>query len=94
MQMPNVGYIRFDRDPAASCSHIVGADRIMISQLECRSVPWKSMTCVAGIAQVVALLYYTISYFPGGTNGVFFVMKMAFGAFTNCLRGMQRAVTG
>ncbi len=44
--------------------------------------------------QVVALLYYTVSYFPGGTNGVRFVMKMAFGAFMNCCRGMQRAVTG
>ena len=44
--------------------------------------------------QVVALLYYMLSYFPGGANGVKFVLKMAFGAFLNCMRGMQRAVTG
>ncbi|CAL5219080.1 g844 [Coccomyxa viridis] len=52
------------------------------------------LTIVCCGAQVVALLYYTVSYFPGGTNGVRFVMKMAFGAFMNCCRGMQRAVTG
>lgn len=45
-------------------------------------------------SQVVALLYYMLSYFPGGANGVKFVLKMGFGAFLNCMRGMQRAVTG
>lgn len=50
--------------------------------------------CSPGAMQVIALLYYTVSYFPGGANGVKFVMKMALGAFLNCCRGMQRAVTG
>ena len=45
-------------------------------------------------SQVVALLYYMLSYFPGGANGVKFVLKMGIGAFLNCMRGMQRAVTG
>ncbi len=60
----------------------------------------RALACASGcltlhdVVQVVALLYYTVSYFPGGTNGVKFVMKMAFGAFMNCCRGMQRAVTG
>ncbi|EIE25582.1 tetraspanning membrane protein [Coccomyxa subellipsoidea C-169] len=51
------------------------------------------LSLVCCCLQVVALLYYTISYFPGGTNGVKFVMKMAFGAFAQCLGGVQRAVT-
>ncbi len=42
--------------------------------------------------QVVALLYYMISYFPGGTNGVKFILKMAVGAAAQCFAGMQRAV--
>ncbi len=45
------------------------------------------------LMQVVALLYYTVSYFPGGTNGAKFVLKMAVGAFAQCLGGVQRAVT-
>ena len=42
--------------------------------------------------QVVALLYYMVSYFPGGTNGVMFILKMAAGAFAQCVNGARRAV--
>jgi hypothetical protein len=42
--------------------------------------------------QVVALLYYMVSYFPGGTNGVMFILKMAAGAFAQCVNGTRRAV--
>ena len=55
---------------------------------------WLQIMMILTTLQVVALLYYMLSYFPGGANGVRFVLKMAFGAFLNCMRGMQRAVTG
>ncbi|CAL8460859.1 g390 [Coccomyxa elongata] len=51
------------------------------------------LSLVCCCLQVVALLYYTVSYFPGGTNGAKFVLKMAVGAFAQCLGGPQDPAT-
>lgn len=51
-----------------------------------------SIICCA--AQVVALLYYILSYFPGGTAGMKFVMMMMYQAGAQCTNGMRRLVIG
>lgn len=43
-------------------------------------------------AQVVALLYYILSYFPGGATGVRFVLGLFYNAALSCLGAAQRAV--
>ena len=43
-------------------------------------------------AQMVALLYYTLSYFPGGMVGVRFVLQLASGACMQCFLGARAAV--
>lgn len=42
--------------------------------------------------QMVALLYYTLSYFPGGTVGVRFVLQLFSGACMQCFSGVRAAV--
>ncbi|KAK9835954.1 hypothetical protein WJX81_001131 [Elliptochloris bilobata] len=49
-----------------------------------------SLVCCA--AQMVALLYYTLSYFPGGTMGVRFVLQLVYGACMQCFSGVRAAV--
>ncbi len=44
-----------------------------------------------GRAQMVALLYYTFSYFPGGTMGVRFVFQLFSGACMQCCNGVRAA---
>lgn len=44
--------------------------------------------------QLVALIYYVASYFPGGTQGVKFVMMMATSAVKQCTYGVRQAVFG
>lgn len=44
--------------------------------------------------QLVALIYYVASYFPGGTQGVKFVMMMATSAVKQCMYGVRQAVFG
>ena len=48
---------------------------------------------VSGL-QLVALIYYVASYFPGGTQGVKFVMMMATSAVKQCMFGVRQAVFG
>lgn len=43
-------------------------------------------------SQMVALLYYTLSYFPGGTVGVRFVLQLFSGACMQCFSGVRAAV--
>lgn len=43
-------------------------------------------------AQVVALLYYLMSYFPGGTHGVKFMLNMFYQAVLGCFGTVQRTV--
>lgn len=50
-----------------------------------------SLVCCA--AQVVALLYYALSYFPGGSAGVRFVLNMMAGACWQCLLSVQKMVS-
>jgi hypothetical protein len=40
---------------------------------------------------MVALLYYTFSYFPGGTMGVRFVFQLFSGACMQCCNGVRAA---
>lgn len=40
---------------------------------------------------MVALLYYTLSYFPGGTMGVRFVLQLFSGACMQCFSGVRAA---
>ena len=42
--------------------------------------------------QVVALLYYALSYFPGGSAGVRFVLNMLISGFWQCCMTVQKAV--
>jgi hypothetical protein len=42
--------------------------------------------------QVVALLYYLSSYFPGGAQGVKFMLQLAYTAAGSALSGVQRMV--
>ncbi|KAK9820584.1 hypothetical protein WJX72_011930 [[Myrmecia] bisecta] len=49
-----------------------------------------SVACCA--AQVVALLYYTVSYFPGGTAGMKFVFNMCWGTTVSCFHGVQKTI--
>lgn len=56
------------------------------------------LRCIAGHkrgfgarAQMVALLYYTLSYFPGGTMGVRFVLQLFSGACMQCFSGVRAA---
>lgn len=35
-------------------------------------------------AQVVALLYYVLSYFPGGAQGVKFMLNLFYNAVASC----------
>lgn len=44
--------------------------------------------------QLVALIYYVASYFPGGTQGVKFVLMMASSAVKQCAYGVRQAVFG
>ncbi len=44
------------------------------------------------ILQVVALLYYLFSFFPGGVQGVKFVLSLFWQALLQCLSGVQRMV--
>ena len=46
------------------------------------------------VLQLLALLYYVASYFPGGTQGVKFVLMMATAAFKQCMYGVRQAVFG
>lgn len=48
---------------------------------------------VSGL-QLVALIYYVASYFPGGTQGVKFVMMMATSAVKQCMHGVRQAAFG
>lgn len=40
--------------------------------------------------QVVTLLYYLMSYFPGGTNGVRFMLNLFGQALMSCFGGVQK----
>ena len=40
--------------------------------------------------QVIALLYYSASYFPGGTTGVKFILNMAWSAVTSCFGSLMK----
>jgi len=44
--------------------------------------------------QVVALTYYVLSYFPGGTQGVKFFLGMFYNAVWGCLLSVQKMVLG
>lgn len=56
----------------------------------------KGTVLIASVSnlQLVALLYYVASYFPGGTQGVKFVMMMATSAVKQCMYGVRQAVGG
>eukprot|EP01024_Parvocaulis_polyphysoides_P010665 TRINITY_DN1368_c0_g1_i1.p1 TRINITY_DN1368_c0_g1~~TRINITY_DN1368_c0_g1_i1.p1 ORF type:complete len:263 (-),score=3.72 TRINITY_DN1368_c0_g1_i1:48-755(-) len=42
--------------------------------------------------QVLALMYYIMSYFPGGVQGASFVLKMLYQGLVNCLSGVKTMV--
>ena len=42
--------------------------------------------------QVVSLLYYLMSYFPGGTQGVKFMLGLFWQALQSCFSSVQRMV--
>ncbi|KAK9867185.1 hypothetical protein WJX84_003717 [Apatococcus fuscideae] len=44
--------------------------------------------------QVLALVYYVASYFPGGSAGVKFIMSLIYRAIANCMYGVQKAIGG
>ncbi len=41
-------------------------------------------------AQVVALLYYIMSYFPGGAQGVKFMLGLFYNALSSCFSGVLK----
>lgn len=45
-------------------------------------------------AQIVALLYYALSYFPGGTAGVRYISYMLWSAVSSCFSGATRSTFG
>ena len=42
------------------------------------------------VPQVVALLYYVLSYFPGGAAGAQFVLQTLYQTLATCLGGLLR----
>jgi len=52
------------------------------------------LSLVCSGLQVVALIYYLLSYFPGGEQGVRFVLAMLYNAFWGCLQSLQKLVLG
>ena len=66
---------------------------LSISSCDCHChVSQCRLACL--VLQLVALLYYVASYFPGGTQGVKFVMLMATQATKQCLYGCRQAIFG
>ena len=55
---------------------------------------WASCVYLRLLLQLLALLYYVASYFPGGTQGVKFVLMMATSAFKQCMYATRQAVMG
>ena len=45
------------------------------------------------LLQFVALMYYVLSYFPGGTQGVRFVLYMLMQGFMQCIASSLRMFT-
>jgi len=56
-----------------------------------RIVSFATVTCRRAL-QVVALLYYALSYFPGGSAGVRFVLNLLISGFWQCCLTVQKAV--
>lgn len=56
------------------------------------SVPNTVKACEGWLVQVVALLYYLLSYFPGGADSVRFFLRLFYSAFLQCLGVVQRAI--
>ncbi|KAF5837407.1 Got1/Sft2-like family-domain-containing protein [Dunaliella salina] len=52
------------------------------------------LSLVCSGLQVVALAYYLLSYFPGGEQGVRFVLGMMYNACWGCLQSVQKMVLG
>jgi len=52
------------------------------------------LSIVCSAAQVVALLYYIMSYFPGGTAGVKYVLVMASRTASACFAKGGRLILG
>jgi hypothetical protein len=47
-------------------------------------------TSTPGLPQVVALMYYVMSYFPGGASGVKFMLTVFYKAVMSCMSGVTR----
>mmetsp|Transcript_10588 Transcript_10588/g.30161 ORF Transcript_10588/g.30161 Transcript_10588/m.30161 type:complete len:244 (-) Transcript_10588:85-816(-) len=52
------------------------------------------LSIICSAAQVVALLYYVMSYFPGGTAGVKLLLNMMYRTAASCFTTASRAVVG
>ena len=48
------------------------------------------LSLVCSGLQVVALLYYVLSYFPGGAQGVKFMLNMFVSAVTSCFSSLLK----
>lgn len=51
-----------------------------------RTEPWYRCAAV----QVVALMYYVMSYFPGGASGVKFMLTVFYKAVLSCMSSVTR----
>ena len=65
----------------------------------CRGIQWQfeqdlsqASNSLQRCLQVVALLYYALSYFPGGSTGVRFVLNLLISGFWQCCLTVQKAV--
>ena len=68
--------------PCALLSHQVLFEQNL--RLACIALPWR--------LQVVALLYYALSYFPGGSAGVRFVLNLLISGFWQCCLTVQKTI--
>ena len=50
------------------------------------------LSLVCSGLQVVALLYYLTSYFPGGTSSVKFMLSLFYSAVVQCFGAVQAAI--
>ncbi|KAK9803362.1 hypothetical protein WJX73_008808 [Symbiochloris irregularis] len=50
------------------------------------------LSIVFCVLQFIALLYYVLSYFPGGTAGMRFVMMMMYQGLLQCTNGLRKTV--
>eukprot|EP00899_Mesostigma_viride_P011725 jgi/Mesvir1/20553/Mv06230-RA.1 len=72
-----------------SAGYVASMAGTLYGALVARSYP---LTIACSALQVLALLYYSMSYFPGGAIGAKVVFNMAYSSFKNFIGILQRTV--